>query len=409
MAKLSNSRDEIEIVLFEGIHKSAVECFANSGYRSVTRHTVAMSGAELHAAIARAHFVGVRSRTHLTAEVLGHAKRLLGVGCFCIGTNQVALPDAARRGIPVFNAPHSNTRSVAELIIAEMIMLLRGLGDKNRGAHEGRWLKSARGSYELRGKTLGIVGYGHIGSQVSILAEAMGMSVLYHDIVPRLPMGNARQVASLDELLPAVDFVTLHVPQDDTTHNLMDTPALARMRPGSYLLNASRGTVVVVDDLADAVRSGHLAGAAVDVYPREPSSPEERLESPLQGLANVILTPHIGGSTQEAQINIGTEVARKLVSFCEQGSTVGAVNFPELSLAPQKDAHRLLHIHHNKPGVLAHVNRVFANTDANIVGQHLQTNSDVGYAVTDVSRHDISELEQELAAIPGTIRVRVLY
>lgn len=407
--QLSYPREKIEIVLFEGIHPSAVEYFAKSGYHNVTRHTVAMSGDELCTAVARAHFVGVRSRTHLTAEVLARAERLLAVGCFCIGTNQVALPDAARRGIPVFNAPHSNTRSVAELIIAEMVMLLRGLGDKNTGAHAGRWMKSARGSYELRGKTLGIVGYGHIGSQVSILAEAMGMRVVYHDTAARLPMGNARQVASLDELLGSVDFVTLHVPQDETTRNMIGAAQLALMKAGSYLLNASRGTVVVVDDLADALRSGHLAGTAVDVYPREPSSPDEPFESPLRGLSNVVLTPHIGGSTQEAQLNIGIEVASKLVSYCDQGGTVGAVNFPELSLTPQKDTHRLLHIHHNQPGVLAEVNRVLSASEANIVGQHLRTDNDVGYVVTDVTRRDNRDLKQALQAVPGTIRVRVLY
>ena len=407
--QLSYPRAKIEIVLFENIHQSAVDLFASRGYHNVTLHSIAMRDDELHAAIARAHFVGVRSRTHLTPEVLSHAERLLAIGCFCIGTNQVDLENAAERGIPVFNAPHSNTRSVAELIIAEMVMLLRGLTDKNAGAHAGRWLKSAKGSHELRGKTLGIVGYGHIGSQVSILAEAMGMSVVYYDTMSRLPMGNARQVASLDDLLPAADFVTLHVPQDETTRDMFQAPQLAAMRPGSFLLNASRGTVVDLDHLADAIRSGHLGGAAVDVYPREPKTPDEPFESPLRGLANVILTPHIGGSTQEAQVNIGTEVANKLVAYCDQGSTVGSVNFPELSLTPQKDARRLLHIHHNRPGVLAQVNRIFAASEANILGQHLQTKQEVGYVVTDVRGGDTSQLKQELQAVPETIRVRVLY
>ena len=407
--RLSYPREKIEVVLFEGIHDSAVQYFSDRGYVNVVRHTRAFHGDELLQAIARAHFVGVRSRTHLTAEVLAHAERLLGIGCFCIGTNQVALADAARRGIPVFNAPHSNTRSVAELMIAEMIMLLRGLGDKNTGAHTGRWMKSAKGSYELRGKVLGIVGYGHIGSQVSILAEAMGMSVLYVDVVPKLAMGNARQVANLEELLPAVDFVSLHVPADDTTFQMIDEKRMAQMKPGSYLLNASRGQVVVVEDLADAVRSGHLAGAAIDVYPTEPKSANETFESPLRGLPNVILTPHIGGSTQEAQVNIGVEVASKLVNFSDQGGTVGAVNFPQLSLAAQKNAHRLLHIHHNQAGVLAEVNRVFAASDANILGQHLQTTTEVGYVVTDVSIRNTPALKRQLSEVPGTIRVRALY
>ena len=407
--RLSFPKEKIKVVLLEGIHQSGVDYLHRSGYHNLVQHARALSADELRKELADAYMVGIRSRTQLTAEVLASAERLFAVGCFCIGTNQVDLKAAAGRGIPVFNAPHSNTRSVAELMIAEMVMLLRRLGDRNTAAHRGEWQKSAEHSYELRGKTVGIVGYGHIGSQVSILAEAFGMRVLYHDIVARLPMGNARQLGSLEELLPAVDIVSLHVPEDASTRNLIDREHLARMRPGSYLLNASRGSVVDIDALARALRSGHLAGAAIDVFPAEPESNKQTFESPLRGLPNVILTPHIGGSTEEAQLNIGLEVAAKLVGHSDQGSTVGAVNFPELSLASHKSAHRLLHVHRNQPGVLADVNRVLARSDANILAQHLQTTSDVGYVVMDVDREHSDDLRDLLLAVPGTLRCRVLY
>lgn len=409
MEQLSFPKEKIKILLLEGIHESAVAYFHEQGYTQVQRHMTALSGDELRAALDGVHMVGVRSRTQLTREMVEAANRLMAIGCFCIGTNQVDLAAAAERGIPVFNAPHSNTRSVAEMVIAEMIMLLRRLGDKSAAAHQGRWLKSADDSYELRGKTLGIIGYGHIGSQVSILAEAMSMRVIYYDVLPKLPMGNAHQVASLEELLPAADVVTLHVPQAPSTVNLMDAQRLAQMRPGAYLINASRGTVVDVDALADALGSGRLAGAAIDVFPREPASKSQPFTSPLQGLPNVILTPHIGGSTQEAQLNIGREVATKLTLYSDQGSTVGAVNFPELSLAPQHRAHRLLHIHHNQPGVLAAINRALAGSEVNILGQHLQTTTELGYVVTDVDREYPDELRAQLKSIPGTIRFRLLY
>ncbi|ACY17099.1 phosphoglycerate dehydrogenase [Haliangium ochraceum] len=407
--QLSFPKEKIKIVLFEGIHDSALAHFAEQGYTQVERLSTALSGEALRDKLDGVHMVGVRSRTQLTGEVIAAANRLMAIGCFCIGTNQVELPAASVRGIPVFNAPHSNTRSVAEMVIAESVMLLRGLSDKNAAAHEGRWLKSAHGSHELRGKTLGIVGYGHIGSQVSILAEAMGMRVIYQDVLPKLPMGNAQQVASLDELLPAADIVTLHVPQDSSTADLMDAARIAQMRPDAYLINASRGTVVDVDALAAAIRGGRLAGAAVDVFPREPASLEEPFQSPLQGLPNVVLTPHIGGSTQEAQVNIGREVATKLTMYSDQGATVGAVNFPQLSLAPQHNAHRLLHIHRNQPGVLAAMNRAFAASELNILGQHLQTTPELGYVVTDVDRQNTDDLGDELAKLPGTIRFRILY
>ncbi|MEM9493898.1 MAG: phosphoglycerate dehydrogenase, partial [Myxococcota bacterium] len=381
-------KEKIKVVLLEGIHQSAVDYFKRNGYTQVVHHPRALEPDELRAELASAYMVGIRSRTQLTEEVLATAERLFVIGCFCIGTNQVNLPGAAERGIPVFNAPHSNTRSVAELVIAESVMLMRGLGDKNTAAHQGKWLKSARGSHELRGKTLGSVGYGHIGSQVSILAEAMGMRVLYQDIVSRLAMGNAQQVASLDELLPQCDIVTLHVPADNNTRDLIGADQLAKMKPGAHLINASRGSVVVIDALAEALRSGHVGGAAIDVYPVEPGSNAEPFESPLRGLSNVILTPHIGGSTLEAQRNIGQEVASKLVDYSDEGATVGAVNFPQLSLSGHASTHRLLHIHRNQPGVLAAVNRALANSDANILGQHLQTTPELGYVVTDVDREN---------------------
>lgn len=407
--QLSFPKEKIKILLLEGIHDSAREYFHGHGYTQVQQVPKALSGDELRRALEGVHMVGIRSRTQLTAEVIESAARLMAIGCFCIGTNQVDLASAARRGIPVFNAPHSNTRSVAEMVIAEMIMLLRQLGDRNTATHQGRWLKSAEGSFELRGKTIGIVGYGHIGSQVSILAEAMGMRVLYHDILPRLPMGNARQLGSLSELLGAVDVVTLHVPEDASTVNLIEAARLAEMRPGSYLINASRGTVVDVDALAEALRAGRLAGAAIDVFPREPAHANDPFVSPLQNLPNVVLTPHIGGSTLEAQNNIGREVAAKLTMYSDQGATVGAVNFPQLSLAPAQRAHRLLHIHHNQPGVLASINRALAAGEVNILGQYLQTTAELGYVVTDIDREYPDALLTQLEAVPGTIRFRILY
>lgn len=406
---LSFPKNKIRVLLLEGVHDSAVEYLTDQGYTNVTRFDRALEGDDLRTELARAHMVGIRSGTQLTASVLEHADKLIAIGAFCIGTNQVDLTAAARRGVPVFNAPHSNTRSVAEMVLAEMVMLVRRLGDRNTKAHQGVWEKSAKESYELRGKTLGIVGYGHIGSQVSILAEAFGMRVLYHDVVPKLPMGNAQQLPSLDALLPRVDILTLHVPDDASTRNLIDARRLGQMRRGSYLINASRGTVVDIDALAEVIRSGHVAGAAIDVFPIEPRSNKEPFESPLRGLPNVVLTPHIGGSTLEAQRNIGVEVATKLVQFSDQGATVGAVNFPNLSLPPDPRSHRLLHVHHNRPGVLAALNRVLADSGANINGQHLQTSADVGYVVIDVDREHGPDLRERLEKVPETLRVRVLY
>ena len=408
--KHSFPRENLNIVLFEGIHDSAVETFVKAGYTTVRRFPKALDGEELKDALSNAHFIGIRSRTKMTAEMIAAAEKLVGIGCFCIGTNQVDLQAAARRGIPVFNAPHSNTRSVAEMVLAECVFLVRGLFDKSRAAHEGRWMKSASGSHELRGKTLGIVGYGHIGSQTSILAEAFGMRVIYFDVQPKLPMGNARQVDSLEQLLGEADLVTLHVPQDPSTENLLSADRIRQMKKGGMLINASRGNVVDLDAAAEALRAGALGGAAIDVFPVEPGSNQEAFHSPLQGLDNVILTPHIGGSTQEAQQNIGVEVGSKLLGYSDLGRTIGAVNFPNISLPPSGDgAHRLLHIHENKFGVLGAINAAVAETGSNVLGQYLGTTADIGYVVMDVDHESSPELLEALRGIDGTIRVRILY
>jgi D-3-phosphoglycerate dehydrogenase len=407
--KLSLPKDKIRIVLLEGIADTALEAFARAGYGNVVSLPKSLSGDELSEALAGAHMVGIRSRTQLTREVFASSPRLMAVGCFCIGTNQVDLVAAEQAGVPVFNAPHSNTRSVAELVMAEMVMLLRGIPDKTAAAQRGEWIKTAAHSHELRGRTLGIVGYGHIGSQVSILAEAFGMRVVYHDIVPRLPLGNARQLGNLESVLREADVVTLHVPEAPDTRNLISRERLAELKPHSILLNLSRGNVVDLEALADSLRDGRVLGAGVDVFPREPKSNDERFETPLQGLPNVILTPHIGGSTEEAQQNIGSEVALKLVAYSDEGATIGAVNFPALSLAPHASAHRILHIHRNQPGVMGGINRIQAEAHANIVGQYLRTTPEIGYVVMDVSKAGSPDLLERLTQLEGTIRCRILY
>lgn len=401
-------KEKIHVVLLEGISDTAVNAFKRSGYTKLTVHKGALSGPELNAALADAHIVGIRSRTQLTAEVLQAAPKLMAIGAFCIGTNQIDLAEAARRGIPVFNAPHSNTRSVAELVIAESLILLRGVFDKSVAAHQGKWLKTATNSHELRGRTIGIVGYGHIGSQVSVLAEAFGMTVVYHDVVAKLPLGNSRQLASLEELLSVSDIVTLHVPQAADTKNLLSAARIQKLKPGAVVLNLSRGNVVDLEALAAAIKDGRVLGAAVDVFPEEPETNQDPFITPLQGLPNVILTPHIGGSTEEAQRNIGVEVTDKLVQYSDQGGTIGSVNFPELSLPLHANAHRLLHIHHNVPGVLSAVNRIQAEANVNIVGQYLQTRGEIGYVVMDLeSKGD--DLKEELLNLEHTIRCRLLY
>jgi D-3-phosphoglycerate dehydrogenase len=407
----SYPRQDIKVLLLEGVSASAVENFRRAGYSQVELHAKSLPEDELKQRIGDAHIVGIRSRTQLTAEVLAQAKRLIAVGCFCIGTNQVDLGAARKLGVPVFNAPYSNTRSVAELVIAEAIMLLRGIPQKNALCHRGGWTKSASGSYETRDKVLGIVGYGHIGTQVGVLAESLGMRVIFHDIETKLALGNARAVSSLDELLERADVVTLHVPETPATQLMIRREQLAKMRAGAMLVNASRGGVVDIDALAAALRAGHLAGAAVDVFPLEPKGNDDPFVSPLIGLDNVILTPHIGGSTLEAQDNIGIEVASKLVRYSDNGSTLSAVNFPEVALPEHPHSRRLLHIHRNVPGTLSRINELFSAGNINIDAQFLQTDGEVGYVVIDVSADEAqaSELKTKLAAIPGTLRSRVLY
>ncbi len=404
-------RQDIKVLLLEGVSASAVEVFHRAGYSQVELQGKSLPEDELKARIGEAHIIGIRSRTQLTAEVLAQAKRLIAVGCFCIGTNQVDLGAARLAGIPVFNAPYSNTRSVAELVIAEAIMLLRGIPQKNAQCHRGGWAKSASGSYETRDKVLGIVGYGHIGTQVGVLAESLGMRVIFHDIETKLALGNARAVASLDELLERSDVVTLHVPETPATQLMIRAGQLAKMHAGAMLINASRGSVVDIEALAAALREGRLAGAAVDVFPLEPKGNDDAFVSPLIGMDNVILTPHIGGSTLEAQDNIGVEVASKLVRYSDNGSTLSAVNFPEVTLPEHPHSRRLLHIHRNVPGTLSRINELFSAGNLNIDAQFLQTDSEVGYVVIDVSADEAqaNALKAQMAAIPGTLRSRVLY
>jgi len=406
---VSFPRDRIRILLLEGIHCSAAEALARHGYTNVDQRAGALTGTELHDALRGTHFVGIRSRTQLDAAALEAANKLVGIGCYCIGTNQVDLTAAAKRGVPVFNAPHSNTRSVAELVTGLSVMLMRGTFAKSAEVHAGRWPKTAAGSREVRGKTLGIIGYGHIGSQVSVLAEGLGMRVIYYDIVDTLPLGNAMQRASQREVLAESDIVTLHVPETAHTKGMIGASEFAAMKPGAFFMQTSRGSVVDVDALADAVKSGHIAGAAVDVFPVEPKSADAPLESPLRGLPNVILTPHVAGSTEEAQQKIGVEVASKLVGFSDRGTTVGAVNFPELSLAEHENAHRILHMHHNVPGVLRAINDAVADEGINVLSQYLQTKNEIGYVVLDIANDAGGALRNRLKTIEGTIRTRILY
>lgn len=413
---LSFHKDKIQVVLFEGIHQKAKAVFASHGYTNVEILPKAPSREQLAEVLSTARIIGIRSRTQLTEEWFDIAKspRLMAIGCFCIGTNQVNLPAAALRGVPVFNAPHSNTRSVAELVIGEIIMLMRGIFPKSMGAHQtGKWLKSAKDSFEVRGKTVGIVGYGHIGSQVSVLAESMGMRVVYFDTAQKLPLGNAVQVETLKELLEISDVVTLHVPAQADTVDMIGAAELDHMKSGAHLINASRGNVVVIDALAERLKSGKLGGAAVDVYPKEPKSNEDPLQSALIGIDSVILTPHIGGSTQEAQENIGVEVANKLALFSDRGSTEGSVNFPQVNLRPNEASHRILHIHRNEPGIMQQINTKLSTAGINVTGQYLDTTNDIGYVVVDfdphVSETDSVAINEQMREIPGTIRTRLLY
>ena len=407
--KVSLDKSKIKFVLFEGVHQSALDTLHAAGYSNIDYYKKALDGDELKEAIKDAHFIGLRSRTHLTAEMIEAAPKLIAVGCFCIGTNQVDLNAAKVRGIPVFNAPFSNTRSVAELVLGEILLLMRNVPQANAEVHRGVWNKSATGSYEVRGKKLGIIGYGHIGSQLSIIAESLGMDVYFYDIVNKLPLGNAKQLRSLEELLSSCDVVSLHVPELPSTKNLMNAARIAQLKQGAILINAARGTVVDIDALAQALKDGKIQGAAIDVFPIEPASINEEFVSPLREFDNVILTPHIGGSTAEAQENIGFEVAGKFVKYSDNGSTLSSVNFPEVSLPEHEGTKRLLHIHENRPGILNKLNQIFVEANLNIAAQYLQTDPKIGYVVVDVETNDASPLLTKLKEIDGTIRARVLY
>jgi len=407
--KYSLDKNKIKVLLLEGIHKSAGEFFTANGYTNIETLSGSLDDAALKAKIRDVNIIGIRSRTEITEEVLAVADKLFAIGCFSIGTNQVDGRAARLRGIPVFNAPFSNTRSVAELVIAECILLLRNIPVKNAAAHKGKWLKSASNSFEVRGKNLGIIGYGHIGSQVSILAEALGMNVYYYDIVKKLSLGKAVACSSLDELLSIAHLVTLHVPETPVTRNMISKREIGLMRKGSCLINASRGSVVNIPDLVSALEGEHILGAALDVFPDEPASSGDTFVSDLRNFENVILSPHVGGSTTEAQENIGTEVAEKLVRYSDTGDTIGATNFVQISLQPNFKAQRFLHIHKNEPGVLKEVNYVFTSKGINIAAEYLQTDAEVGYVIIDTESKLDNSIIRELRSIEGTIRVRMLY
>ncbi|QQS29889.1 MAG: phosphoglycerate dehydrogenase [Sphingobacteriales bacterium] len=403
-------KDKIKVLLLEGIDPSAVDLFEKAGYTNIEQYSKAMSENELIEKLDEVRILGIRSKTQVTQRVIEQADKLLAIGCFCIGTNQVNLNQALDSGIAVFNSPYSNTRSVAELVIGEIIMLIRRIPEKDKACHEGTWLKTTKGgSNEVRGKKLGIIGYGHIGSQVSVLAESMGMKVIYYDIEPKLPMGNATPADSLEELLEKSDVVTLHVPATPLTKNMINAETLTLMKKGSFLLNLSRGNVVVIDALKAALDSKQLAGAAIDVFPSEPEVVGASFQSPLQGLKNVILTPHIGGSTEEAQSNIGIDVAHKLIGYLDKGSTVGSLTIPELNLTPVHGTNRLLHIHKNVPGVLSAINSILSASNVNIVGQFLKTNEQIGYVVLDIEHLHTDKILHDIKNLDHTIKARILY
>eukprot|EP00123_Amoebidium_parasiticum_P015336 comp22909_c1_seq1/m.36240 comp22909_c1_seq1/g.36240 ORF comp22909_c1_seq1/g.36240 comp22909_c1_seq1/m.36240 type:complete len:414 (-) comp22909_c1_seq1:256-1497(-) len=402
----SYPKKKIKILLLEDIHANAIQMFQDQGFQVETSKK-AMQGEELLEKIKDVHIIGIRSKTSLTKEVLEKAERLLAIGCFCIGTNQVDMPAAAAKGVPVFNSPYANSRSVAELIIGQIISLARQLGDRNMELHAGNWQKVSKGCLEIRGKTLGIIGYGHIGSQLSVLAESMGMRVIFHDIVPKLSLGNSKQADSLEALLKTSDFVSLHVPATPETAYMIRKEQIAMMKPGSFLLNASRGNVVEIEAVAEFIQSGHLAGAYVDVFPKEPKGNGLGFETPLRGLKNVMLTPHIGGSTEEAQAAIGVEVAGKLIKFVNEGTTLEAQNFPAVDLPPTPNTHRILNCHHNVPGVLRDINRVLENV--NVEAQVLSTQGPIGYTMINLDRTVSKEIKHAIAQLPHSIRTRILY
>lgn len=405
----SYPKEKINILLLENISDTAVKFFKDMGYASVKKITGALSEEDLIREVKDVHLLGIRSKTQITSRVLDAAKKLQAIGCFCIGVNQVDLKYAKQQGVAVFNAPYSNTRSVAELVIGLSILLIRRIVDKNKAAHEGVWLKDAKGSYELRGKTLGIIGYGNIGTQVSVLAEALGMHVIFYDTITKLPLGNAVARKSLKDLVSQADIITLHVPETNSTKNLINKNVIKNFKKGSILINYARGEVVDLEALARALEEGQLSGAAIDVYPWEPEKNGDKFTTPLQGLPNVILTPHIGGSTEEAQQNIGEDVSNKMFQYLEMGGSIGSHTVPPLSLPPQEGAHRILHIHRNVPGVLSAINTTLANNKINILGQYLKTNEEIGYVVLDIDRKISSTAVNLLKEVKDTIKVRLLY
>ncbi|MFN8290736.1 MAG: phosphoglycerate dehydrogenase [Chitinophagaceae bacterium] len=405
----SYPKEKIRILFLENISDVAVRNFRSHGYVKVEKITKALTEEQLIHEVKDVHILGIRSKTQITARVLEAAKKLQAIGCFCIGVNQVDLSAATRNGVVVFNAPYSNTRSVAELVIGASIMLIRRIPDKNKAAHEGIWMKEAKGSYELRGKTLGIVGYGNIGSQVSVLAESLGMKVIFYDVETKLPLGNAEDARTLKELLGRADVVTLHVPETAQTKNLVNKNNLKQFKKGAILINYARGEVVDLEALRKSILEEQIGGAAVDVYPWEPEKNGDRFQTPLQDLPNVILTPHIGGSTEEAQQNIGEDVSAKLFNYLEKGITFGSHTVPALALPPQEKSHRILHIHRNMPGVLSQINTTLSENKINILGQYLKTNEEIGYVVLDVDRNISSHALSLLREVKGTIKVRMLY
>lgn len=405
----SYPKSKVNILLLENISKSAVAEFTNAGYSEIRQISGALSEEELCQAVKGVHVLGIRSKTQITAKVLENADKLLSIGAFCIGTNQIALKSATEKGVAVFNAPYSNTRSVAELVIGLCVMLIRKIIDKNNAAHAGIWMKDAKGAFELRGKTLGIIGYGNIGSQVSVMAEAMGLSVVYYDVVNKLPHGNAKQIKSLDELLEQSDIVTLHVPGDKSTRNMMNEAKFSQMKKGSIFINYARGEVCDLDALRKFIDNGTIKGAAIDVFPGEPEKNGDAFTTVLQNLPNVILTPHIGGSTEEAQANIGLDVSTKLLNYIELGASDGSLTVPSVSLSPTNNSHRILHIHQNMPGVLSEINSKLSEKGINILGQFLKTNDEIGYVILDVDTRLSKEAFGILKEVKGTLKTRMVY
>jgi D-3-phosphoglycerate dehydrogenase len=407
--KTSYPKDKIKILMLENISDAAIKVFKDAGYADIKKISGALSEEQLINEIKQVHMVGIRSKTQITEKVLQHAEKLQAIGCFCIGTNQVNLQAARKKGIVVFNAPYSNTRSVAELVIGASIILIRKILDKNKAAHEGQWNKDAKGSFEIRGKTLGIIGYGNIGSQVSILAESLGMKVIFYDNVTKLPLGNASSRKTLKEVVSKADVITLHIPETQQTKNLINKTLLKHFKKGSILINFARGEVVDLDALATSLKGGDLSGAAIDVFPIEPEKNGDPFSSPLQHIPNVLLTPHVGGSTEEAQHNIGEDVSAKLLQYLEMGATTGSHTVPEISLSPQEGTHRILHIHTNVPGVLSEINTTLSENKINVLGQYLKTNDAIGYVVLDIDKKLSKNAVELLRKVKGSLKVRLLY